>query len=317
MKYPSLRKFEDPNAVEVRMSPAFKLPKLRPLTHVQWKDGREGRLLDYIYSHEDLEAMRGNPSRVLAAMDEFAKEEDFLISIGPHKAGVVADLVATEKPRIVVELGGYLGYSAILFADHMRKAAGKEHETQLRVWSLEAEPLFAAMAMSFVDLCGLSHIVKIVTGKAAGSLRRLRGNGEINHADWLFLDHMEELYLEDFKVFESLGLLQPGTTVIADNVVRPGAPEYREYVRALPQLTSQGVRGLIIPGELEVCCLTPSTATVLTDGIGRTGDLKVQGLKRKKLPLIAGYTEHGWVVSLCCLLVEHVVGLSVYNIRST
>lgn len=44
-----------------------------------------------------------------------------MISIGAHKAGIMADLIAKEKPATVVELGGYLGYSAILFADAMCK----------------------------------------------------------------------------------------------------------------------------------------------------------------------------------------------------
>lgn len=219
--------------------------------------------------------MRGNPAKILAAMDEFAGEENFLISIGPHKAQVVSGLVAAERPRVVVELGGYLGYSAILFGDHMRKAAGKEKAAGLRVWSLEAEPLFAAMTMSFVDLAGLNDIVRVVTGKAADSLRRLHGNGDMDHIDWLFLDHLENLYIPDLKVAESLGLLQPGTTVIADNVVRPGAPEYREYVRTHPKLDSQGVRGLIIPGDFEVRYTRLGTMSMLTHDKGRVGDFKI------------------------------------------
>jgi catechol O-methyltransferase len=32
-------------------------------------------------------------------------------------------------------------------------------------------------------------------------------------------------------VCEELGLLKKGDVIVADNVVRPGAPEYRELVR--------------------------------------------------------------------------------------
>jgi catechol O-methyltransferase len=45
--------------------------------------------------------------------------------------------------------------------------------------------------------------------------------------------------------------LKKGTVIVADNVVRPGAPEYRELVRGHPGLKSEGVRGLIQPGDLE------------------------------------------------------------------
>lgn len=71
----------------------------------------------------------------------------------------------------------------------MRKAAGQAHAANLRVWSLEASPLFAAMTMSFVDLAGLGDIVKVVTGKAGESMKRLHKNGDIGRVDWLFLDH--------------------------------------------------------------------------------------------------------------------------------
>jgi len=36
-------------------------------------------------------------------------------------------------------------------------------------------------------------------------------------------------------------------------VVRPGAPKYREFVRGKEGLRSEGVRGLIQPGDFEVC----------------------------------------------------------------
>jgi catechol O-methyltransferase len=52
-------------------------------------------------------------------------------------------------------------------------------------------------------------------------------------------------------VCEELDLLKKGAVIVADNVVRPGAPDYREMVRNHPGLKSEGVRGLIQPGDLE------------------------------------------------------------------
>jgi catechol O-methyltransferase len=54
-----------------------------------------------------------------------------------------------------------------------------------------------------------------------------------------------------FQVCEELGLLNKGAVIVADNVVRPGAPDYRELVRSHPGLKSEGVSGLIQPGDLE------------------------------------------------------------------
>lgn len=166
----------------------------------------------------------------------------------------MSSLVEKEKPSTVVELGGYLGYSAILFADTMRRAHEQgQGAGELKVWSLEMEAEFAAIARQLVDLAGLSDIVTVVVGPAEDSLRKLVKEGELKAVDLFFLDHVEELYVQDFKVYEELGLLKKGTVVVADNVVRPGAPEYRELVRGHERLRSEGVRGLIQPGVFEVC----------------------------------------------------------------
>ena len=195
--------------------------------------------------------MRGNPVKILNAMDDFAREQDFLISIGPHKAGVLGEFIAAEKPRVAAEFGGYVGYSAIWFAEQMRKAAGAD-ASQLRVWSLEFDPLFAAISMSFIELAGLSDIAKVIVGKADESLTRLTKEDKVDHIDFLFLDHDESLYMQGLKAVEALGLLKPGMVIAADNAVRPGAPDYVKYVRAHPKLDSKGVRGLIVPGDREV-----------------------------------------------------------------
>jgi catechol O-methyltransferase len=103
-----------------------------------------------------------------------------------------------------------------------------------------------------IQLAGLSDIVTVVTGPAEESLRKLQAQGTLTSVDFLFLDHGEELYPADFKVCEELGLFHKGTVIAADNVVRPGAPEYRTLVRSHPRLQSTGVIGLIQPGDFPV-----------------------------------------------------------------
>jgi len=239
-KWPSLKKFKDDSYVEVSgwcTRGSCKTSRRRVSVWLACSvtdqkkshDGRETRVLEYVYAHPGLSQMRGSPAQVLAAIDEFAAEQDFLINVGEDKGGIVAGLIAREKPKVFVELGGYVGYSAILFGDAMRKA----------------------VAMALVDLAGLGDVVKVVVGPADESLRRLHAEGQLQTVDVLFLDHVEDLYESDLKVCESLGLLKPGALVVADNVVRPGAPEYRKYVRSHPGLDSHGVRGLIMPGAFE------------------------------------------------------------------
>lgn len=196
-------------------------------------------------------------------MDEYAAHEEFLISVGPDKARLLTDLLLEAKPRVLVELGGYVGYSAILFADAMRRGSGgadgndkvSDAAARPHVWSLEFRADYAAVAAELVEIAGLAEAVTIVQGPADESLRRLQADGawkENGGVDVLFLDHVETLYVQDLKVCEELGVLKAGSLVLADNVVRPGAPDYREYVRAHGRFESHGVKSLIIPGEWEV-----------------------------------------------------------------
>lgn len=52
--------------------------------------------------------------------------------------------------------------------------------------------------------------------------------------DMVFLDHVKPMYTNDLKLLEDEGLVGPGTTLVADNVVKPGNPAYLSYVRATP-----------------------------------------------------------------------------------
>lgn len=44
------------------------------------------------------------------------------------------------------------------------------------------------------------------------------------------MDHVKEIYLEDFKLMEKLGAIRQGTTIFADNVIFPGAPDYLQHM---------------------------------------------------------------------------------------
>jgi catechol O-methyltransferase len=74
----------------------------------------------------------------------------------------------------------------------------------------------------------------------------------LDKIDMLLLDHDEKRYVEDFKVCEELGLFRTGSIIIADNIIVPGAPEYREFIRAHSELHTRGVKGLIMPSANEV-----------------------------------------------------------------
>ncbi|KAF1845659.1 uncharacterized protein K460DRAFT_282344 [Cucurbitaria berberidis CBS 394.84] len=189
-------------------------------------DGREIELLHFVYSHPNIEKIRGSPAHVLAAIDEYGRTKKYLMNVGEDKGRIVTGLIAEVKPNIMVELGGYVGYSCILFGDAVRKSGGE------RYFSLERDPAFAAVIMSLVELAGLSDIVKVVVGSSDESIARLASSGQLKRIDLMFLDHYKPAYTTDLKLCEELGLVTKGSVLAADNVIKPGNPPYLKYVRA-------------------------------------------------------------------------------------
>lgn len=92
-------------------------------------------------------------------------------------------------------------------------------------------PKFAAISKQLIRLAELDDVVDIVIGPCRNSLRKLRDDFPQGVLDVLFIDHAKADYVTDLKLCEELGLVGIVTTVIADNVISPGAPKYREYVQ--------------------------------------------------------------------------------------
>lgn len=195
--------------------------------------GKEQKLLDHLLSlpEDQLASIRGNPGKVLEAIDNYPAS---FMTIGKNKGKIIVDKMKEVKPMVMIELGCYVGYSAILFANELPKEQGTKY------YSFEANPDFANIALQIIDLAGLSHKVQIIVGNAAHTLGGFRDTFKrqglsYSSLDFIFIDHEKSLYVPDLRVLESLNLIAPGTVIAADNIIMPGAPEYVEYVQSSPE----------------------------------------------------------------------------------
>ena len=200
-------------------------------------------LLRFLHNEADVDGRRGSPAKVLASIDEYARTQKYLMNVGPDKGKIVTDLIAEVKPETMVELGGYVGYSTVLFGDAVRRSGGR------RYLSLERSPVFAAVVMAVVHLAGLSDFVSVVVGPSDASLRRLHNEGVIETIDLLFLDHSKPMYTRDLMLCEELRLIKPESVLAADNVIAPGNPPYLEYVRSSVQKKRQRYEGITSNGN--------------------------------------------------------------------
>lgn len=192
------------------------------------------RLLEHVMKASKV----GDVDSVIDEIDAFCWAWPSM-NVGPVK-GAIADqafdklIVDKQRPLVVVELGSYMGYSTLRFGRHLAKITPAGSTAHL--YSIDPNPLGHAVKLSMLDRAGL-----LVGGSTAGNvaihneldysgnvLKRLADEGVT--VDYLFLDHVKDLYKEDTQLALSLGLLKPGSLVVADNVVAPGVPEYRAWM---------------------------------------------------------------------------------------
>lgn len=192
----------------------------------QFDDGREEELVEFVQKRKT--QVQGSPSRVLQAIDEFGRTQKYLMNVGEDKGKIVTDLIREVRPGTMIELGGYCGYSTILFSSAVREAGGE------RYYSLERSPKFAKVITTLVEIAGLGDFVKVIVGPSDEGIKKLHSQG-LQKIDMMFLDHYKPAYTTDLKLCEELGLIQKGTVLAADNVITPGNPPYLEYVRSSVQ----------------------------------------------------------------------------------
>jgi len=53
----------------------------------------------------------------------------------------------------------------------------------------------------------------------------------VHTIDFALIDHVKHLYLKDLLVLQKNGFLKKGSVVVGDNVLTPGSPEYRQYLK--------------------------------------------------------------------------------------
>jgi catechol O-methyltransferase len=148
------------------------------------------------------------------------------MNVGDEKGVILDQALANAKPERILELGTYCGYSAL----RMAIAAPAAH-----IFSIEFSPANAAVARRILNHAGVGERVTIVVGtlgdggKTIDSLGRMHGF-TARSVDLAFIDHDKKAYLADLQRILANHWLRKNAVVIADNVLTPGAPDYRAYM---------------------------------------------------------------------------------------
>ncbi|KAJ3339466.1 hypothetical protein HDU83_007595 [Entophlyctis luteolus] len=188
---------------------------------------RNAEILEHVLSS----GARGDPDAVLAAMDSYGYTRAFHMSVGDVKGRIIDDIVREHAPQVMVEIGGYLGYSAVRFSRLLKPGA--------RYYSFEVDRQHASIAREIIEFAGLAERCTVIVGAfdqlAKESLLDTMGTGCV---DMFFIDHWKDVYVRDLQFIERGGYCRPGAVVVADNCITPGCPEYLTYVQVSPFVES-------------------------------------------------------------------------------
>lgn len=132
--------------------------------------------LEYVLQH----AVQGSPEEVLKSLENFAlkvlrpQRQWFKIAAG-DKATVVERALQCAPDRACLELGTYVGYTAIRCA--LRRPTSK-------VVSIEVDPEHAVLSQCLAIHVGVDHQVRVWTGQSGDVLRSLRDRYGVSDAEF-------------------------------------------------------------------------------------------------------------------------------------
>lgn len=201
------------------------LGRKRLLETWQVGDGREEALAGYVAQH----ARPGDIDDAIRVIDDFCYRRSFMINVGDEKGEILDRAVRRSRPRRLLELGTYCGYSGLRIVRVMPPDA--------TLVSIEFSAANAAIARRIWDHAGVGDRARVVVGTLGDGGRTVAAL-ESDHGftsgslDFVFIDHDKSAYLPDLQLIEQRGWLRGGAVVVADNIKFPGAPEYRAYLQA-------------------------------------------------------------------------------------
>lgn len=211
----------------------------------QWKNcyscsqSREGKILEKV-----LDLKERTIKTVLNGIDSIST---WHMSMGQQKCSIIQKAIRkhhlatnnkdNSKDNVHVEIGGYIGYSALCVA---------EMASVRSIHSVEHNPIFVAVARTIIDFAQMNEKISIHVGSTFDSFH---DEFQLNS---LLLDHWKDKYLDALLELESSSLLSNSVVVIADNVVHPGVPiKFLKHVRGMGGDDRHQVDGVSITWKSE------------------------------------------------------------------
>src|SRR5262245_13373813 len=157
------------------------------LTNWQVGDGREEALARHVAAN----ARAGDLDDAIRAIDDFCYRHAIMMNVGDEKGEILDRAIERARPRRLLELGTYCGYSALRTARRMPAGA---HLT-----SIEFSAANAGIARRIWEHAGVADRVTVVVGTlgdGGDTIARLEADHGFARGvlDFAFVDHDKAAY---------------------------------------------------------------------------------------------------------------------------
>lgn len=142
----------------------------------------------------------------LKELEDYA-DERFIPIIQREVKAFLAALLDFKRPKRILEVGSAIGYSSILFSEHIRKGG--------EIITLEKDEKYAAIARENIKKAGKENVIRLIEGAAEETITTVEGS-----FDMLFLDANKSQYRYYFDVIYPM--LNEGGIIICDNILYKG-----------------------------------------------------------------------------------------------
>lgn len=174
-------------------------------------------VLDYVLKN----AEKNNPASLIKTIDRYVEETDsFLMNVGPEKGKLLVDCINQNKGKYFLELGAFIGYSAIMI--------GMTIDDNAKLLSIDSDKNAIEISQSMINFAGLQDKIEFINMPAESAIPKLN-----KPFDFIFIDHAKKRYYSDLILLEDNNLIKKETLVFADNVgiFKEDMNEYFNHVR--------------------------------------------------------------------------------------
>ena len=186
-------------------------------------------------------SQRGNLNEIIKSADYFCWNKHWMMLVGDEKGKILDKSVKEHKPKYILEIGTYTGYSAARMARATPNSI---------IYTIEPSKHNSDIAEQLFDHAELTNRIKILKGYSHDVIPTLKNILPNNlKFDLVFIDHVKQSYGPDLQRLIKHNLVKSGTCLVADNVVifEDGVRDYLSFVRNKDNCISS----ILYPSKLE------------------------------------------------------------------